>query len=342
MRLKLIQNLKNYQEDNSTNNKTRDIMKTYLLRGLLLLTVVYGLFYWFDQQAITKPETQVNTEALSTINNKLESNAAAFVIEKSVKAPAVLPTAVASHATLENPFGQTANSDASGFVPDPQGKLTNKQISQYVNILELVLARLGPESAASAKKSDTLQKQFQMQVKSNMLSLDSYLVMYAQNLLNDEEIIDKSRKIQTEILIDKKMPQAEYRWIAGSVFQALMLLGGTELKANSLKASALKLEEIEKLSFEDYSPFVQDSYFTELGISKESISKEVLALTPEQRFAKLKASMRAEQIRTMKELEESDLFKPVDNEQNRANAESLRPYKSLLLRAQAQRWLHVM
>lgn len=296
--------------------------------GLLFVVVHFTRIFWdssLDNQnplmqgssstsILKAPETppllksQDNAKVEKNIVQVMDSTTVADPIQETVDA------------------GFNSNAIASGFRPDPKGRLTKEQVSRYMNILQISMSRLGSESELYSNKNKALEAQLKMQAEQNAVTLGSYSHLYYQGLTDLSESIDKARKVHAEILLSKNTPIEEYRWIGGRVYQAFLLVANAELKRDSATAKAEQLKKIEDITTDDYSE-MENTYIAIFGVeNKEAFSKT----TPNERLAIYKKSQREE----INRIYNHSLYEnPIDSEEIRANGELVRPYKSIFLKA---------
>jgi hypothetical protein len=191
-------------------------MKAYLLKGLLLLSVIFGFMYWLDQRTMMKPDalevvttdSSSDREIASVTNNEITYDKAVndlgnpkgpAMSQEAIREEALRKAAEASHVD----YTDADDTNNSGFVPDPRGRLTKEQVSRYINILQISMSRLSSESQRLGDNSKALEAQFKQQSEQKVISLESYSHLYYQDLTNLSESIDKARKIHAEILVSK-------------------------------------------------------------------------------------------------------------------------------------------
>jgi hypothetical protein len=320
-------------------------MKAYLLKGLLLLSVIFGFMYWLDQRTMMKPDalevvttdSSSDREIASVTNNEITYDKAVndlgnpkgpAMSQEAIREEALRKAAEASHVD----YTDADDTNNSGFVPDPRGRLTKEQVSRYINILQISMSRLSSESQRLGDNSKALEAQFKQQSEQKVISLESYSHLYYQDLTNLSESIDKARKIHAEILASKNTSPEEYRWISGQVYQAFLLVANADLKKEHEIAKAYRLKKIQDISSDDYAKmesayiaiFVSEMKQQSIDI-KESLGKTTL----DERLADYKKSQREEINRVY----EDAYANPMDTEEIRANGKLVLPYKTIFLKA---------
>jgi predicted metal-binding transcription factor (methanogenesis marker protein 9) len=320
-------------------------VKTYLIKGILLIGVLFAFLYWLDQRTLMKPdvptadmtENSVERDDPSMTSDSVSDDEASrgasssgpsIASEESIEEQAMRLAAAASNTEYTRP----SNTDTSGFIPDPQGRLSKEQISRYMNILQISMSRLSSESQRLSDSNKALEAQFKQQAAQKTISLASYSHLYFQDMTNMSLSIDKARKIHAEILASKNMSAEEYRWIGERVYQAFYLVANAELKKEHASAKAERIRKIDNITIDEYSEMEKTylaifaSTMKESGVDmQEGFSKTTL----NERFSDYKKSQRDEINRVFEGVYDN----PLDNEQIRANGESLQAYKSLFLKA---------
>jgi predicted metal-binding transcription factor (methanogenesis marker protein 9) len=320
-------------------------VKIYLIKGTLLIGVLFALLYWLDQRTLIKPyapaadmtEVSVDSNNDSAPNDASREDVAgsdnsstvASITSKQSPQQQAMRSAAAA---LNTEYAKLGNADANGFVPDPQGRLTKEQISRYMNIVQISMSRLSSETQRLSDSNKTLEAQFKQQAAQKTISLASYSHLYFQDLTNMSQSIDKAREIHAEILASKNMSAEEYRWISERVYQAFYLVANAELKKEHASAKADRLRKIDNITIDEYAEMektylaIFDSAMKESGAGmQDGLSKTTL----NQRFSDYKKSQQDEINRVF----EGGYDNPVDNEHIRANGELLLPYKALFFRA---------
>jgi hypothetical protein len=320
-------------------------MKTYLIKGVLLFSVLFAFLYWLDQRTLMKPdapaagitENTVDSDVTSVVSDtpsedkpSLHVNNAvpSIATEESIKEEAMRLAAAASNTDYVKPI----KANPSGFIPDPQGRLSKEQVSRYMNILQISMSRLGSESQRLSDSNKALEAQFKQQAAQKTISLASYSHMYFQDLTNMSQSIDKARKVHAEILDSKNMSAEEYRWIGERVYQAFSLLANAELKKEHANAKAERLSKVENITVDEFSE-MEAAY---VAIFADTMKEEGVDLqaslsktTSNERLSEYKKSQRDE----INRLFEGAYNNPVDSEQIRANGELLRPYKAIFFKS---------
>jgi hypothetical protein len=315
-------------------------LKAYLIKGVLIFSVLFAFLYWLDQRSLMKPDLPAASAAQTSVDGgeaSVSSDSTAskdagvssspFTTKESIKEEAMRLAAEASNTEYRSP----SNTNTSGFVPDPQGRLTQEQISRYMNILQITMSRLSSESQRINDNSKALNARYQELVDQNAMSLAIYSHFYFQDLANLSQSVEKARQIHAEILASKNTSAVEYRWIEQHVNQAFYIVANAELKKQTASIKAERLRKLENVTMNDYAE-MESTYIAIFANSVDDYSAVIKAnlakTTIDQRFSDYKKSQREEIERAFQGWPNN----PIDNEQIRANGQLVLPYKALLLK----------